>query len=63
MVSLLEERSEAVQDREPSTLNQPSMFQVARLVGATLKEVIAYSTPSGPIANGGVSSASVIVGV
>lgn len=62
MVSLLEERSQAVEDRDPGILNQPSMFQVARLVGATLKEVIAYSTPSGPSSNSDQFSASVIVG-
>lgn len=62
MVSLLEERSEAAQDRDPGILSQPSMFQVARLVGATLKEVISYSTPSGPTSNSSQFSASVIVG-
>ena len=62
MVSLLEERSEAVEDRDPGIMSQPSMFQVARLVGATLKEVIAYSTPTGPKSNSDQFSASVIVG-
>ena len=61
MVSLLEERSEAVEDRDPGILSQPSMFQVARLVGATLKEVIAYSSPNGPTSDDQFS-ASVIVG-
>lgn len=40
LVSLLEERLKAAEDRSPSILKQPSMFQVARLVGSTLKEVI-----------------------
>lgn len=40
LVSLLEERVKAVGDRSPTILEQPSMFQVARLVGSTLKEVI-----------------------
>ncbi len=62
MVSLLEERSEAVEDRDPGILSQKSMFQVARLVGATLKEVIAYSLPNGPTSNSDQFSASVIVG-
>ncbi|MEO9824037.1 MAG: peptidase [Paracoccaceae bacterium] len=61
MVSLLEERSKAVEDRDPSIMNQPTMFQVARLVGATLKEVISYSSPTGH-ASGDAFSASVIVG-
>ena len=61
MISLLKERSEAAEDRDPGILLQPSMFQVARLVGATLKEVISYSTPAGP-ASADQFSASVIVG-
>ncbi len=62
MVALLEERSQAAENRDPGILSQPSMFQVARLVGATLKEVIAYSTPNGPTSDVGQFSASVIVG-
>jgi len=61
MISLLEERSSAVEDRDPSILSQASMFQVARLVGATLKEVISYSSPSGHTSDDQYS-ASVIVG-
>lgn len=61
MISLLQERSEAVEDRDPGILLQPSMFQVARLVGATLKEVIAYSRPTGQDSSDQFS-ASVIVG-
>ena len=41
VVSLLDERSVAPADRAPSILEAPTMFQVARLVGQTLKEVIA----------------------
>ena len=61
MVSLLDERSEAVENRDPGILSQASMFQVARLVGATLKEVISYSSPNGPTSDDQFS-ASVIVG-
>ena len=61
MVSLLEERSKAVEERDPSILAQPTMFQVARLVGATLKEVISYSSPTGQTSDD-TFSASVIVG-
>jgi len=61
MVSLLDERSKAVEDRDPSILTQPTMFQVARLVGATLKEVISYSSPTGQTSDD-TFSASVIVG-
>src|SRR5690606_27463023 len=44
VVSLLEERLKAPADRIPAVLGQPSMFQVARLVGATLREVIHTSS-------------------
>jgi len=47
MISLLEERSKSAEERDPSILRQSTMFQVARLVGTTLKEVIAASTPNG----------------
>lgn len=47
LVSLIDERSKATADRSPTILHEPSMFQVARLVGATLKEVIEGSAPSG----------------
>ena len=43
LVSLIEERSIAPEDRNPTILKQPTMFEVARLVGATLKEVISAS--------------------
>ncbi|GHA45478.1 peptidase [Amylibacter ulvae] len=61
MISLLEERSKAVEERDPSILHQKTMFQVARLVGATLREVIADSAPSGQTSNDQFR-ASVIVG-
>lgn len=61
MISLLEERSKAVEERDPSILRQSTMFQVARLVGATLKEVIAESTPNGQTSDDQFG-ASVIVG-
>ena len=47
LVGLLEERGKAVGDRDPWILRAPSMFQVARMVGATLKEVIADSATAG----------------
>lgn len=47
LISLLEERSKTVEDRDPSILRQQTMFQVARLIGATLKEVISDSSPAG----------------
>src|SRR5690606_35309455 len=47
VVSLLDERSKAPADRAPSIFQTPSIYQTARLVGDTVKEVIASSAPSG----------------
>lgn len=47
VVSLLEERSKAPKDRAPSILGTPSIFQTAKLVGDTLKEVIASTAQAG----------------
>ena len=57
LISLLRERSETSEDGKSGILYEPTMFQVARLVGATLKEVIGFSGPSSA-----TFSASVIVG-
>lgn len=51
LVSLIEERSKAPGDRSPTILHEPSMFQVARLVGATLRELIGESANSGEVAS------------
>ncbi|GIT87646.1 MULTISPECIES: peptidase [Roseobacter] len=61
LISLLEERSKTPSERSPSILERPTMFEVARLVGATLKEVIADTTGAGPAASSRFK-ASVIVG-
>ena len=61
LISLIEERSKAASDRDPTILKQPTMFQVARLVGATLKEVINESSPEGQSADSKFR-ATVIVG-
>ncbi|CUH61968.1 peptidase [Thalassobacter stenotrophicus] len=61
MISLLQERSEAVENRAPGILQQPTMFQIARLVGSTLKEVILGSAAEGP-ESADTFAASVIVG-
>jgi len=47
VVSLLDERAKAPGERAPTLLKTPSMYQTARLIGDTVKEVIANSTPSG----------------
>lgn len=60
VVSLLDERSKAPADRAPSILQTPSMYQTARLVGDTVKEVIASSAPAGQ--NADAFGASFILG-
>ncbi|MEH6827848.1 peptidase [Parasphingorhabdus sp.] len=40
VVSLLDERGKHPDDRNPSILQAPSMFQVATIVGETLREVV-----------------------
>ncbi|MEX0953602.1 MAG: proteasome-type protease [Rhizobiaceae bacterium] len=47
VVSLIEERTKAPADRAPSIMETPSMYQTAKLVGDTIKEVVANSTPAG----------------
>ena len=61
VVSLLEERTKAASERNPSILEQPSMFQVARLVGRTLREVIAEQADHGQRADS-TFHATLIVG-
>jgi putative proteasome-type protease len=61
LISLLEERSKALSERNPTILECPTMFEVARLVGATLKEVIQDSAPGGQSSASGFK-ASVILG-
>ena len=61
IVSILDERTKAASDREPSIVDQPSMFQVARLVGQTLKEVIALNADTGQKA-GNTFNATIILG-
>ncbi|MAM63593.1 proteasome-type protease [Maritimibacter sp. UBA3975] len=48
VVSLLDERTKAHDQRSPSILEAPSMFQVARLVAETLRDVISMHEASGP---------------
>jgi putative proteasome-type protease len=62
VVSLLDERSKAPKDRNPSILAAPSMFQVATIIGETLREVVASrTTGEGPKA-ASPFSATLIVG-
>jgi putative proteasome-type protease len=51
VVSLLDERSKAPKDRDPNLMHVPTLFQAARLVGETLKEVVATSSNDGYTSN------------
>lgn len=51
VVSILDERTKAADQRAPSILEAPSMFQAARLVAETLRDVITRYEDNGPTAN------------
>ncbi|RJG45236.1 MULTISPECIES: proteasome-type protease [unclassified Mesorhizobium] len=51
VVSLLEERSKAPEERSSVVLETPSMYQTARLIGDVVKEVIAHASPTGESAD------------
>ncbi|MBB3998215.1 proteasome-type protease [Aureimonas pseudogalii] len=61
-VSLLEERGLAPAERKPSLLSQPSMFQTAKLIGETLKEVISYTAEAGQEASSRFSGSFILGG-
>ena len=61
VVSLLDERAKPPVERSPSILKLPSMFQVAQLVGETLREVIATNRGEGQ-QQGSAFDATLIVG-
>jgi len=62
VVSLLEERSKAPADRAPSILEAPSMFQVARIVGDVLREIIQDHAISGQSADSTFNATFVLGG-
>lgn len=61
VISLLDERAKIPEERNPSILEAPSMFQVATIVGRTLREAIANATETGQSAETNFS-ATIIVG-
>ena len=61
VISLLEERTKIPSERRPSIYEAPTMFQVARLVGDTLKEVINANADEGQKAESAFN-ATIIVG-
>ncbi|MFT6073889.1 MAG: putative proteasome-type protease [Yoonia sp.] len=61
LISILEERSKVPSERKPTILELPTMFEVARFVGAKLKEVIQGGGVDGQSATSAFK-ASVVVG-
>ena len=62
VVSLLEERPHAHGERDPSILGVPSMFQAARLVADTLREVIAQHDAAGQQADSAFGATLILGG-
>lgn len=62
VVSLIGERSKAVGERTPWVLAEPSMFQVARLVGETLRDVIKANAPAGQRADASFNATLILGG-
>ncbi|WP_340149944.1 proteasome-type protease [uncultured Sneathiella sp.] len=62
IISTLDERSKAPEDRKPSILEAPSMFQVARLVGATVREEIHANSFEGQEADSSFNATLIIGG-
>jgi putative proteasome-type protease len=62
VVSLLEERTKAPSERRPSILELPTMFQIARHVGETLKDVIQSNAPTGQKADSTFNSTLILGG-
>ncbi len=62
VVSLLDERSKAPENRNPSILEAPTMFQVARLIGTTMREVIEMQAQTGQSADATFNSTMILGG-
>jgi putative proteasome-type protease len=61
-VSILDERTKAPAERSPSILEAPTMFQVARIIGATLRDVIQSSAPTGQQADSSFNATMILGG-
>jgi putative proteasome-type protease len=62
VVSILDERTKAHGEREPSILSVPSMFQAARLVAETLKDVISHHADEGQRADATFNATMILAG-
>ncbi len=48
VVSVVDERTKAPENRNPSILTAPSMFQIATIFGNTLRDIVKHFEPAGP---------------
>lgn len=62
VVSLLDERTKKPENRSPSLLQVPTLFQAARLIGDTLKEVIQANADTGHEAEAGFNATMILGG-
>jgi len=62
VVSVLGERTKTTAERAPSILEAPTMFQAARLVGDTLKEVIRDNSNTGQTADSSFNATLILGG-
>jgi len=59
---MLEEHSKAAEDRHPDIMKVPSMFEAARLVGQTVREVIKTASDGGHQSESGFSATFILGG-
>jgi putative proteasome-type protease len=62
VISLLEERTKAHDERDPTILSVPSMFQAARLVAGTLRDVIETHATTGQRADSTFNATMILGG-
>lgn len=62
VISMIDERTKAPEDRDPSLMAVPSMFQAARLVADTLRNVIATHEQAGQSATAGFNATLILGG-
>ncbi|MGX0974327.1 putative proteasome-type protease [Roseovarius sp. MBR-51] len=62
VISLLEERTKAHDERDPTILSVPSMFQAARLVAGTLRDVIETHASTGQRADSSFNATMILGG-
>ncbi|SEL45433.1 putative proteasome-type protease [Roseovarius azorensis] len=62
VISLLEERTKAHEERDPTILSVPSMFQAARLVAGTLRNVIDTHATTGQRADSSFNATMILGG-